>query len=131
MTDARTENPPVSPDLSNWGGRPAGWASNQHRQQITFATPEPIGSFMVATVDRAFGLGMTPASGMVRWGDSGSALQGRRFAGDLGALQDFRGAAFVGKAKTVLHRPNVAYPSTAGPVNSVLDLLGTATKGTG
>jgi len=106
------------------------WAGNGRQATVRVAVPEPIGAFQAGAVDVNNGLGLTPLSGSVRWGDSGTPLSGTRYAGDLGPLQDFRGGAFLGSAATARYRPNVALPSAAGPVapNTVLDLLGTASR---
>lgn len=94
--------------------RPTGFPANTASEKILRFGVNPNSAFQIASIDRNNGMGMTPWSGSVRWGSSASMMT--RPAGDLGPLQDFRGGAFVGKsADNIRYRPNIAFPSTAGP----------------
>ncbi|MGI8685126.1 MAG: hypothetical protein ACR2MO_08590 [Acidimicrobiales bacterium] len=106
-------------------GRRSWFPGNAVEARTTLHGPNPITTFEVGSTDAAWGRGLSGHTGSVIIGEPSSPA--RRYAGDLGPLQNFRGGAFLGRTPDPRPGPNQALPSTgpppAGP-NAMVDLLG-------
>lgn len=106
-------------------GRPRLFGRPAHLEKTVIRTPNPVTSFEVGVVDAAWGRGMQGNNGAVIIGEPSSPE--RRYAGELGPQQFFRGGVPLARQRADRKGFNQALPSTHGPVvsdNAVLDLLG-------
>jgi hypothetical protein len=79
------------------------------RQVVHAADPNAL--MLVGAVDNANAQGLNGATGTVIIGEHGSPSA--RYSGDLGPLQAFRGAAFMGASTNLRRGMNTALPATS------------------
>jgi hypothetical protein len=82
---------------------------------------DPPAARRVGALDAAYGRGMDSHAGVI-W-RNGADERSRKFAGELGPLQHFRGGA--GSTASLLRSPNVALPATSSPPSTPNPVLAT------
>jgi hypothetical protein len=104
--------------------RPRGWAAPIRRLEILLFGPEPVGAFTAASVDAGSTRELTGRTMRgIRFGEN--ATPAKRYYGDLGPLQHFRGAGLTPGESTTLRGAGDgrALPSTKPSANMTVASL--------